>query len=1313
MVKEQVGDKELSLTTITWDAQDEMAYCTWYDGGFKFGCMGIDDPMLISIGTPQKRLVAMASHSDGTLYGIDETGALVTINKQTGKTSRTVGNTGVISYWRTSATIDSQNDIMYYIDCGSNGSALYAVDLDTAVATKLYDFANSEQLLGLYVAPDETPGTVPGMPENVAMNFSGSSLSGTVTFDVPSEFYNGTPGTGDISYSLTIDEGEPLTGAAAWGETCTVPVTLTQPGNHTFAVSLTNATGASPAVTVSGYVGSDAPAAVTGASATYSNGVFTIKWTAPTAGANGGYLDTSALTYKVIRVNDSHVVAEATTATQVTDAVAEPQNQVIAYTYTITPIVNGIEGESVTTSKRSIGYFIPPYSNDFATSSKTTGYTVVDANKDGKKWSYYSSAKAMRIIYNTSKPMDDWVFTPAMQLEAGRTYTFSFDARAHNNTTPERIAAAVSTGTSVASVVETIVEPTVIRGTDWVTLSGSFTPSATGRYRLGLHALSDRDSYYLYATNIVITAGAAQTAPAAISDLTAVADASGALCATVSMTAPSTDAAGNAISSLEKVELMRNGTLIHTFSNPTPGASLSYVDNEATGGNTVYSAVSYNASGASAPVQTSVFIGFAAPNAPTALNSAIGANTGQAVLSWTAPATDANGKALTSGSVTYDITRTLGENTETIATGVTACTYTDQAAPATDEQDFYIYSVTARTTGGASAAVTTGLIPLGAPYALPFAESFGNARISSIWGLNSSIQTAGWNLGQDTSIESITSEDSDNGLAFMQAMTSGSQATIYSGSIAIPADGNPTLCYAYFNYDSNNTLQVAVSRAGESEATVVSTVTMDPSKPAEWVNVPVNLSAYKGQNIQVYFTGTCVNTTLVIIDNVRIERRLDIDVALRSISMPSRVAAGNEYQVNAIIENRGLQNASGYSVELIKGGETVETVSGPALAPAAKTTVSFTRRMLAGDPENVCYQVRVICTGDLDSSNNLSETYSVRRMDSDFPALDAPTLTETDGSINVEWTAPDLTVGEMQPVTDDVEDYTPFSTGLAGSQVYDDYMGAWTSIDNDGVVPFTITSGGQAIEYPNSGRPVGFMAIDSSFFGLEEWNAHSGNMMFASFASQYAPNDDWLISEMLPGTAQTVSFWARSLTTMYGAESFQILYSTTDTKLSSFTRVTTVNNVPEAWTQYSYELPAGARYFAIRCVSDNTFAFFVDDITYTPAHPADGLVLNGYNIYRDGALITPSPVAATSFVDTEAGIGEHSYALTAVYNRGESAMSPAASIITTGIESIFTEGRTQNVYSVDGLLILRDATIGQVKMLPRGIYIIAGRKVII
>ena len=200
--------------------------------------------------------------------------------------------------------------------------------------------------------------------------------------------------------------------------------------------------------------------------------------------------------------------------------------------------------------------------------------------------------------------------------------------------------------------------------------------------------------------------------------------------------------------------------------------------------------------------------------------------------------------------------------------------------------------------------------------------------------------------------------------------------------------------------------------------------------------------------------------------------------------------------------------------------------------------------------------------------------------------------------------------------------------------------------DRDGLIPYTLTSGGVPVQFANAGKPFGFIVFNGEALGIEGWEAKTGSQMFGSFASGYGANDDWLISPLLPGTAQTVKFYAKSITAAYGNESFEFFSSADLPIVSAFRKIDAVASVPEEWTEYTFTLPEGARYFAIRCTSNGTFAFCVDEITFTPESPYAGLTVVGYNIYRDGEKINDAPVAGAGYIDADAEPGNHIYTVT-------------------------------------------------------------------
>ena len=117
-----------------------------------------------------------------------------------------------------------------------------------------------------------------------------------------------------------------------------------------------------------------------------------------------------------------------------------------------------------------------------------------------------------------------------------------------------------------------------------------------------------------------------------------------------------------------------------------------------------------------------------------------------------------------------------------------------------------------------------------------------------------------------------------------------------------------------------------------------------------------------------------------------------------------------------------------------------------------------------------------------------------------------------------------------------------------------------------------------------------------------------------------------------------------------------MLYSTEDCDTASFKKIGATITVPGQWKQYTATLPAGTRHFAIRCVSQDQYILFLDDITYRKA--ARDFSLLGYNVYRGDELLTTAPIPATAYTDN-AGTEDAVYSVSAVYNTGESRLTRA------------------------------------------------------
>lgn len=182
-----------------------------------------------------------------------------------------------------------------------------------------------------------------------------------------------------------------------------------------------------------------------------------------------------------------------------------------------------------------------------------------------------------------------------------------------------------------------------------------------------------------------------------------------------------------------------------------------------------------------------------------------------------------------------------------------------------------------------------------------------------------------------------------------------------------------------------------------------------------------------------------------------------------------------------------------------------------------------------------------------------------------------------------------LELGETVLI-EDFESYTdvPFSTVAVGN---------WTYVDADSYITYA-NPGMTAV--PNAGTSMAFQLVDTNDDRYSAYyTAHSGtHFLLAPRCRDGVDNNDWLISpELNLSKGGKLTFWAVGGT---GYADFEVLASTTNTDLTSFTAVgETVNNLGGSWTQFSYELPAGTKHFAIHHMTDSWSAaviFGVDDI---------------------------------------------------------------------------------------------------------------------
>jgi len=394
------------------------------------------------------------------------------------------------------------------------------------------------------------------------------------------------------------------------------------------------------------------------------------------------------------------------------------------------------------------------------------------------------------------------------------------------------------------------------------------------------------------------------------------------------------------------------------------------------------------------------------------------------------------------------------------------------------------------------------------------------------------------------------------------------------------------------------------------------------------------------------------------VDNlvIDVEAAPEHDLAI-ALSAPAQAGTGNTVTVTATVTNTGGFAESGYTVTFTAGGTTISTQTGGTLGIGE--TATFTAEYPTGDNAGtVNFGATVACTGDAVASNN-NATASTQVIN--LPAPENVAATASGQSGTMTWDAPsNLPMGPGW-VTEGFEDtsmFPEFSLGGITASQHSGAIGDWTLYDSTGSSVY----GYQNITVPNLGDPMAWMVFAPGSSQLSQTltdtqAAHDGDQMMASFcpASSTTASDHWLISPELSGNAQEITFYARELTDQYGAETFEVLYSTTDNNPASFTLVESFSSTSTDWAQFSAQLPAGAKYFAIRHTSTDIFALFVDDVHYQTMVPLPPV---SYNVYLDGQLVGNVDANTFSYTFNNVASGEHQCAVSAVYDLGESAAVP-------------------------------------------------------
>lgn len=1226
--------------------------------------------------------VCIAASPDGFLYGVNASGQFCRINKSDGVIT-VLGHTDVKPHYVQSAAIDWNTGTFYWAAMtDTDESVLYTIDPVTYMAKKIGNLPGDQEFIGLYVAEDVQTSITPQAPTAVEANFSGASLSGSVSFDVPESTVGGNALTGSVKAHAAVD-GKSFEIDATPGSRCTIPVEVSVNDLYIVSIWVSDDKAQGEKATVQKWIGPDYPESVSNVVCINDNGHVTVTWDAPSSvGRHGGFVDTSKVTYVVGRDGGGSM----TTVKDLTECKFEQDfapDVAARVTYSVRPVYEELVGPIAYSNTISVGSSVRtvPFSSNATNSDDRI---IIDANGDGTTW---QNSWGYAECVTPSGGADDWLLTPAIALKGGQIYELAYEVSAQLGAIkPQIIEVKMGTGATAADMTFDIDRQTVtvVQITRLEELTVTFTAPADGNYRLGFRNCSE-NSGTLGLSGIKLKALGAASGPIAPSGCKVEAAPQGQLKATIKFTAPSKDSDGNTIDALSRIEVYRGSKVVGTVENPTPGAEYSVTDNAAIQGENSYEIGAFSADGTAGPrAKVKGWVGLDIPGVP--YDVAIEEKDGDIIISWKLPEKGIHGGYVVPEEVIYNIFEPQSHISMASVQG------TDKVSLHIGELDgqsiIQLCVGTSNAAGINPEAAITPVIVAGPSYQLPIYETFPNGKVRYSWSLVGDVEdeACGWSPVGDKG------PDGEAGVSTYYGEYYSDEQALRSRRISLKDTNSPKLRFQLFGrigeWSDGGTFRVQICESFDGRYTTVYEKEFTEDENV-WTPVEVDLSSYAGKEIFIQFVAAPeYGTFLIGLDDISIRSALDYDASFEGISLDKNlVEVGlTSAMVSARIQNHGLLDlaAGTYNVNFYAKDRLFATLPGLAMPAAFGQTVyktEYTPDIDDEDPSSIWAEI----VSDIDTNNANNRSGSVEiNIDKPYcPAVCDLKATEEGDDVVLQWSQPDQSGLPVREVVDDFEAYRNFSVDNAGE---------WTIIDED-------KSPGVRVSYffPGSNGPMGWVVLEPEAIPRIDGGTHadkfppySGSKYIVAYNPSSGDNKDWLITPELSGRAQEISFMARAESAKAGREMFEVYYSTTGTEIADMIRLTDADlrTTLSGWEEYKFNVPQGAKYFAVRCVSHGRIAMHIDDFKYESAATPLKVSFVGYNVYRDGVRINNEVLTTPSFRDTP-GVDKKNatYTVRVVYNRGESSHSNPVSIL-SGVESIYElteiDPTKQPVYDLSG-----------------------------
>lgn len=494
-------------------------------GGFVFGTLDETSGNRTAIASLDQPWIALGCTRDGRLYAVEMDGTLLKVEKNGNITA--LGELGIKGENRSTGAFDTATGIFYVVttstiasedhgDGTSHGIAksdLYAVDVENAKATFLYNFEGGEVVGGMYIPGPLSADEAPEEVTDFNVSFPDGSLEGTVRFTVPSRNFAGSPLSGDVKYLVRANGSLLGEGVAQPGESVQFSCKVNEAGEYDVVCEISNEFGRGPKTRRSLWIGHDIPLPASNLELSYRDGNFILSWERTPGSVHQGYIDNELVTYDITRLPDNVIVAEDLKTESFTDPVALPEN-LVTYSYRVDMKYDGMNVSTLNSVKYRLGSVALPYELDFDDEDSFNELTIIDANGDKAEWyrEEYWYIEALDLEcgaavypYSSFNKADDWLILPPVSLKTGYEYELKFQVSTVSPDYTEALEVRYSsapTAEAMNNVLSVEKEYNIYDPADERII---ISPDSNGIYYIGFHACSSADGGGIGLRNISLS----------------------------------------------------------------------------------------------------------------------------------------------------------------------------------------------------------------------------------------------------------------------------------------------------------------------------------------------------------------------------------------------------------------------------------------------------------------------------------------------------------------------------------------------------------------------------------------------------------------------------------------------------------------------------------------------------------------------------------------------------------------------------------------------------------------------------------------